>query len=85
MHSIYPAYMSKTIQVRDVPDDVHEQLRVRAARAGVSLSEYLRREVSALARRPTLEEFFARVGARGETSVSTDEILEAIHAERAAR
>lgn len=77
--------MAKTIQVRDVPDDVHEALRVRAARAGLSLSEYLRREVSGLARRPTLDEFLTRVSGRSDVPVTTDQIVAAIHAERATR
>jgi plasmid stability protein len=77
--------MSRTIQVRDVPDDVHEVLRVRAARAGLSLSEYLRREVSGLARRPTAEEFLARVTAREEVAVDSEQIVDAVHAERDAR
>ena len=77
--------MSRTIQVRDVPDDVHEVLRVRAARAGLSLSEYLRREVSGLARQPTAEEFLARVTAREEVAVDSEQIVAAVHAERDAR
>lgn len=77
--------MAKTIQVRDVPDDVHELLRVRAARAGLSLSEYLRREVSQLARGPSLEEFFARVSSRPAVEVSTEQIVTAVRAERDAR
>lgn len=74
--------MAKTVQVRDVPDDVHEVLRVRAARAGISLSEYLRREVSLLARRPSMDEFFAQVSSHSHVDISSDEIVAAIHAGR---
>ena len=74
--------MPKTIQVRDIPDDVHEILRVRAAVAGLSLAEYLRREVSLLAQRLTHEEFFARISSRTEVKSSVEEIVAAIHAER---
>ena len=35
------AGMAKTIQVRDVPEDVHAELRARAAAAGTSLSDYV--------------------------------------------
>ncbi len=77
--------MTRTIQVRDVPDDVHEVLRVRAARAGLSLSEYLRREVSGLARRPTAEEFLSRVTARADVPVDSAQIFAAVHAERDVR
>ena len=74
--------MAKTIQVRDVPDEVHDLLRVRAARADPSLSEYLRREIGLLARRPTREEFLAAVAARPEVAVSADDIVASVHAER---
>ena len=54
----------KMIQVRNVPDEIHRELKVRAARQGVSLSDY----VLELARRdvnlPTMQEWLARVGAR---------------------
>lgn len=53
--------MSKVIQIRGVPDDVHERLVTRAGRAGVSLSEYLRRELLWLASRATMSEFLAQL------------------------
>ena len=34
-----------TIQIRDVPEDVHRVYRARAAAAGQSLQEYLRAEL----------------------------------------
>lgn len=34
-----------TIQIRDVPEDVHRVYRQRAAAAGMSLQEYLREEL----------------------------------------
>ena len=43
--------MSKVIQVRDVPDDVHAVLTRRAAAGGLSLSGYVARELAALAGR----------------------------------
>jgi plasmid stability protein len=36
--------MSKTIQVRDVPDRVHNILKARAAREGMSLSDFIKKE-----------------------------------------
>ena len=57
--------MTKNVQIRDVPDDVHRTLRTRAAKAGLSLSEYLLAEVRDFARRPTLEEVLERAAARG--------------------
>ncbi len=37
--------MAKTIQIRNVPDDVHHTLRVRAAEADMSLSDYVLEEL----------------------------------------
>lgn len=82
MQCVYCASMAKTIQVRDVADDVHKQLRVKAARAGLSLSEYLRREVTLLAKRPSLDEFFDRLATRADVPVNSDEIVAALAAER---
>lgn len=56
-------HMSKMIQLRHVPDAVHRQIKVRAAAAGMSLSDYLVREVRKLAERPTIEEIKARLTA----------------------
>jgi plasmid stability protein len=36
--------MTKLLQIRDVPDDVHRTLQARAAKASTSLSEYVRAE-----------------------------------------
>jgi plasmid stability protein len=48
--------MSKMIQIRNVPDDVHRELKVRAAQAGMSLSDFLNAELMRLvAHRPLAE------------------------------
>jgi plasmid stability protein len=52
--------MSKMIQVRDVPDDVHRTLKTRAAREGMSLSDFLKRELERVAERPTMREWLER-------------------------
>jgi len=56
--------MSKMIQLRDVPDALHRTLKSRAALAGLSLSEYLVREVRKLADQPTPEEMRERLRLR---------------------
>jgi plasmid stability protein len=56
--------MSKMIQLRHVPDELHRKLKARAALAGVSLSDYLLREVQRIAERPTLEEIRRRLAQR---------------------
>lgn len=72
------------IQLRNVPDDVHRTLKMRAAAAGTSLSEYVLREVTRAARAPTPEELDARIAARGSAGVTTADILEARDADRRA-
>ena len=68
----------KAIQIRDVPDDVHAVLRVRAAAAGMSMSEYLRSELIAMAAKPTMDEWLARIASRPPTGVSTQDIVDVI-------
>lgn len=62
---MHNACMSKLIQIRDVPDDVHARLKARAAAQGESLNAYMRRMVVHEAERPTLDEVFAEIKARG--------------------
>jgi plasmid stability protein len=52
--------MSKMIQVRDVPEHVHGTLKSRAAREGMSLSDFLKRELARVAERPTMQEWLER-------------------------
>jgi len=49
------------IQIRNVPEPLHREIKARAARAGMSLSDYLLAEVSEIASRPTLEEMRDRL------------------------
>jgi len=74
--------MSKMIQIRDVPDEVHRTLKSRAVLAGMSLSDYLKRDLVETASRATLEEIDARVRARGPSGVKTSTILEALREAR---
>jgi len=76
--------MSKMIQIRNVPDDAHRQIKARAALAGTSLSEYLLREIERLIERPTREELLARLRSF-PTFEPREPIAEAVAAERDAR
>lgn len=67
--------MSKMIQIRNVPDDLHRTLKIRAAQAGMSLSDYIKRDLERQARLATLEELAARVRARGSSRVPTSEVV----------
>ena len=72
------------LQVRNVPEDVHAELRRRAQAAGVSLSEYVLRELERVAARPPIEEVLARSASR-RLDISMADVVEAIRAERPER
>jgi plasmid stability protein len=61
--------VAKTIQVRDVPDDVHKRLTIRAAEERRSLSELVRAEIVEIARRPTMAQMLERLAARSVTEL----------------
>lgn len=52
--------MTRTLQIRDVPEDLHATVRTRAAQAGVSVSAYLLNLVSELVTQPTMGEVVER-------------------------
>ncbi len=61
--------MSKMIQIRNVPDELHRTLKVRAAKAGMTLSDYLRSELEQVAKKPTMREWLERVSSREPVEV----------------
>jgi plasmid stability protein len=73
--------MSAMIQIRNVPDALHRQLKSRAALLGMSLSDYLLNEIREVAERPTIVELRARLQDRSQTILS----VEPSHAVRAER
>ena len=56
--------MSRMIQIRNVGEGVHRQLKARAALAGMSLSEYLLQQLKRDLERPTREELLDRLRQR---------------------
>jgi plasmid stability protein len=52
--------MPKMIQIRDVPESLHGALKSRAAREGMSLSEFIKRELERVAARPAMREWLER-------------------------
>ena len=77
----YGDRMPRMIQLRHVPDDLHRTLKVRAAREGMSLSDYLLKEVRRVAERPTLEDLRARLARRAPV-VTRVRPARAVRAER---
>lgn len=77
--------MPKSITIRDVPDDVRDELAARAARSGRSLQEFLRAELTEMARREDLGAVLSRARDRVERTRSElprDEILEHLAEDR---
>ena len=74
----------KTVQIRNVPDDLHRRLKARAALEGRSLSEFALAELRRSLERPTRAELLERVRARERVSV-TEPAADAVRAERDAR
>lgn len=77
--------MAVAITVRDVPDEVRDELAARAARAGKSLQAYLRGLLVDSAARPPVEDVIARARARVEATgarVDAEAILAARDADR---
>jgi plasmid stability protein len=72
------------IQIRNVPDDLHRKLKSRAALAGMSLSDYLLREIREVASRPTLDEMRDRLEAREPVTLDIS-IADAVRSERDGR
>ena len=57
----HPEDVAKMLQIRNVPDDMHRRLKARSALAGMSMSDYVLREIRRSLTRPTRDEVFARI------------------------
>jgi antitoxin FitA len=78
-------HMSKMIQIRNVPDDLHRELKMRAAAAGMSMSDYIKRELSRKSRKSTIQEMAARRRARNRgksSTLTTQDIVDIIRESR---
>lgn len=71
-----------SIQVKDVPDDVHAALRRRAAHAGKTLQEYLLGRLTDDARTPTIDEVLDRAGGRAGGTAGFEDAALAVRAAR---
>lgn len=72
-------HMSKMIQIRNVPDDLHRRLKVRAAQEGTTLSDYLLREVGQIADKPTMAELSRRLKRQDPADFGGRTAAELIH------
>jgi antitoxin FitA len=72
------------IQIRNVPDELHRELKARAARAGMTLSDYLTDVIRKAAERPEPEVLLRRVRERAPV-YPAESPADAVRAERNAR
>lgn len=56
--------MPASVQIRNVPDDVVDELKARAAACRMSLSDYLANELQRLVEGPTLDDVLDRLAKR---------------------
>lgn len=71
------------LQVRDLPDEVHSELRRRATAAGMSLSDFAGQELARVTRRPSLRDLLDRVAGRGDgEAITFQQAGESVLAER---
>jgi plasmid stability protein len=75
-------HMSKMIQVRNVPDEMHRALKTSAAAEGISLSDYIKRELGGITAKVSLEEIDARIRARGPSKVTREGIVRTLRESR---
>ncbi len=76
-------HMSKMIQIRNVPDQLHRDLKKRAALAGMSMSDYIKQELDRKSRKSTIKEIGARSRGRSAGStLTTQDIVDAIREAR---
>jgi antitoxin FitA len=61
------------VQIRHVPEELHRELRARAAREGHSLSEFLLAELVRIGSRPTLDMLADRIRARDVAPPRSDQ------------
>lgn len=70
------------IQVRNVPDEVHRALKTSALAEGMSLSDYIKRELATIASQRSFEEIDARIAARGPSNLRRETVLSALREAR---
>jgi plasmid stability protein len=77
--------MTVMVQIRNVPDGLHRKLKARAAQAGMSISEFLLREVRRSLERPSPGELLERLRTRERVELRGESVAEAVAAEREGR
>lgn len=72
------------IQIRNVPEETHRRLKARAAMEGMSMSDYILRELQRLTAKPTIRELSERIARRPRVELP-EPAADAIRRERDSR
>lgn len=80
----HTVYMSTMVQIRNVPTELHRELKARAALEGMSISDYLLRELRYSLERPTLDQMRERLAKREPVKLRVSPAA-AVRAERESR
>ena len=73
--------MPRTIEIQNVPDELHRALEAQASERGIILSDYLLAELEAIADKPSLPELTERI-LRREAADLDDSAVELIRERR---
>jgi 23S rRNA maturation mini-RNase III len=74
--------MSRVVQVRAVPDEVHDELTQQAREAGLSLNRFLLQELERIARRGRNAEVLRRASRRRGRRLGAAPIVRAVREDR---
>ncbi|MGH2731169.1 MAG: FitA-like ribbon-helix-helix domain-containing protein [Actinomycetota bacterium] len=84
MHMCHHDFMAKMLQVRNIPDRLHRELRRRANARGQTLTEFVQEILEREVATPPREEVFERIQTRGRTALRKP-VAEVIKEERSRR
>lgn len=73
------------VQVRGVPNEVHEALLRRAEQAGQSLQQFLAAQLALIAATPTVDDMLDRLEGRPKGRLSAESAIAALDEQRAGR
>lgn len=73
------------LQVKNVPEGLHHELRRRAARAGLTVRDYVLRLIEADQRLPSMEEWLDEVRSHPAVAISADDAVRAVSGGREGR
>ncbi len=78
-------HMNTHIQIRNVPDDLHRKLKIRAAQKDMTLTDFVKRLIEKELSRPSRAELAERLRKIPPVNISSEDIVATIRADRDSR